>query len=309
MSNPLAPIALFTFKRPEHTRRTLESLASNPEFLDSPFFIYCDGARNAAETAAVDATRSLVRGWPHPNKTLIERDRNFGLANSIIDGVTVQCNSHGKVIVVEDDMVVSPHFLNYMNTALVKYQDDERVISVHGYSYPIENLPEAFFIKGASCWGWATWQRGWDLFESDGQKLFNELKRNNLIHRFNILGSYPYKRMLLDQVQGRNNSWAVRWYASALINDKLTLHPGRSLVSNIGLDGTGEHCDPEDIVPQFFSSNPVELETIFVTEDTKSLQRWASHLSFMRRKKMIKIFSSFSLIIRVIRRRLRLRLL
>ncbi len=171
----LAPIALFTFKRPEHTRKSLESLALNPEFTGSPLFIYCDGARNETEAAQVDETRKLVRSWPHPLKTIIERDRNWGLANSIIDGVTQQCDEHGKVIVLEDDMVVTAYFLNYMNTALTKYQDDDRVISIHGYSFPIDGLPEAFFIKGASCWGWATWKRGWDLFENDGKKLYYEL--------------------------------------------------------------------------------------------------------------------------------------
>jgi len=304
MHNPLAPIALFTFKRPDHTRRTLESLAQNPEFESSPLFIYCDGARNAGEAGVVEETRKLIRDWPHPNKTVIERDRNWGLANSIIDGVTVQCNAHGKVIVIEDDLVVSPHFLNYMNTALVKYQDDDRVISIHGYSYPIDNLPEAFFIKGASCWGWATWKRGWDLFEADGQKLLDELKRKNLMYRFNILGSYPYKRMLQDQIHGRNNSWAIRWYASAFIKDKLTLHPGKSLVSNIGLDGSGDHCDPEDIQALAFNLKPVDFDKIIVRDDATALQAWAVHLRVMRRKKTIQVFSSFKLFSRVIKRRL-----
>ncbi|MFC5498386.1 glycosyltransferase family 2 protein [Caenimonas terrae] len=299
-----APIALFIFKRPEHTRRTLESLAQNSEFHHSPLFIYCDGARNVSEVEAVETTRKLVRGWPHPDKTLIERDHNWGLAKSIIEGVTVQCDLHGKVIVVEDDLVVSPHYLSYMNAALVKYQDDDRVISVHGYSYPIDNLPEAFFIKGASCWGWATWKRGWDLFEPDGQKLYDELKRLNLMHRFNILGAFPYMRMLHDQILGRNNSWAIRWYASAFIKGKLTLHPGKSLVSNIGLDGTGDHCDPEDMRPPNFSSDPIKLEDIVVAEEANALQAWAVHLTVMRRKKMIKILSSLNLLMRVVRRRL-----
>lgn len=301
----LAPIALFTFKRPEHTRRSLESLAQNPEFAESPLFIYCDGARNEAEAAQVNETRKLVRDWPHPNKTIIERVRNLGLANSIIDGVTAQCSAHGRVIVLEDDMVVSKFFLNYMNAALVKYQDDGRVISIHGYSFPIDGLPEAFFIKGASCWGWATWKRGWDLFERDGRKLHDELLKQKLMQRFNINGAYPYRRMLLDQIHGRNDSWAVRWYASALIQDKLTLHPGCSLVSNIGLDGSGTNCDPEDVSAHSFSSTEVNLAGIEVLEDKNTLQSWHKYLKAARFKKFIKVVSSFGFLFKVLKRRVR----
>jgi len=302
----LAPIALFTFKRPEHTRRTLESLAQNPEFAGSPLFIYCDGALNDAEAVKVVETRQFVRDWPHPNKVIIERDRNLGLANSIIDGVTHQCNAHGKVIVVEDDMVVSKYFLNYMNLALLKYQDDDRVISIHGYSFPIVNLPEAFFIRGTSCWGWATWKRGWDLFEADGKKLHDELLKRKLMHRFNIDGAYPYRRMLLDQIHGRNDSWAVRWYASALIHDKLTLHPGRSLVSNIGLDGSGTHCDPEQESVHLLSSTSIILSGVEVAEDRNALQAWHKYLKAARRRKLIKVISSFGFLMKVIKRRVRI---
>lgn len=285
--NALAPIALFTFKRPAHTRRTLESLAQNPEFLESPLIVYCDGARHDGEAAQVEETRKLVRDWPHPNKTVIERDRNWGLANSIIDGVTIQCNAFGKVIVVEDDMEVSSHFLNYMNTALVKYQDDERVISIHGYSFPIGNLPEAFFIKGASCWGWATWKRGWDLFEANGQKLFDELQNKNLMYRFDILGSYPYKRMLHDQIHGRNDSWAIRWNASAIVNDKLSMHPGRSLVHNTGMDGSGSHCDQYDGFASGISSTPICLDELVVSESAQALAAWRVYLKAVRREKVL----------------------
>ena len=300
-----APIVLFTFNRPDHTRETLESLTLNPEFVASPLIIYCDSARNEAEVSQVEATRQLVRDWPHPNKTLIERDRNWGLANSIIDGVTQQCDAHGKVIVIEDDMVVSEHFLNYMNTALLKYQDDDRVISIHGYSYPIDDLPEVFFIKGTNCWGWATWKRGWDLFEADGKKLYAELLKINLMHRFNINGAYPYRRMLLDQINGRNDSWAIRWYASALIKDKLTLHPGCSLVSNIGLDGSGSNCDPADVPAQIFSSSVVNLSNIEVQEDKNALRSWYKYLKAARFKKLIKVLSSFKFLLKVLKRRVR----
>ena len=127
-----------------------------------------------------------------------------------------------KVIVLEDDLVTSPHFLQYMNDGLGIYERDDRVISIHGYSYPVHGkLPETFFLRGADCLGWATWKRGWDLFEDDGQRLLNELERRNLTRSFDFDGSYPYTQMLRDQIAGSNSSWAVRWYASAFLRDKL----------------------------------------------------------------------------------------
>lgn len=283
----VSPIVLFVFKRPCHTRKTLDSLTLNPEFSNSPLVIYCDGARDNDEAAQVEETRRLVREWPHPNKIIIERECNWGLANSVIDGVTAQCSANGRVIVLEDDMMVSPHFLKYMNEALVKYSDDDRVISIHGYSFPIEGLPEAFFLKGASCWGWATWKRGWDLFEADGQKLFDELQKQNLMHRFDILGAYPYKKMLQDQMQGKNDSWAVRWYASSLIRSKLSLHPGRSLVYNTGMDGSGSHCDQYEGFSSLLSATPIKLEGVSVSEDERALSAWKSYFKSVRREKLL----------------------
>jgi SAM-dependent methyltransferase len=154
-----------------------------------------------------------------------------------------------------------------MNDGLWKYQEDEQVISIHGYIYPLEQtLPETFFLKGADCWGWATWKRGWDLFESDGQSLLDELKRQKLTRLFDLDGSYPYTKMLQDQILGRNNSWAIRWYASAFLKDKLTLYPGRSLVHNIGLDGSGIHCSVTSDFSSKLANYPISIEKILVDE-------------------------------------------
>ena len=300
------PIALFVFNRPVHTRFTLVALEKNPEFLESPLIIFCDGARHKEEVSQVDEVQRIVRDWPHPNKTIIVRDRNYGLAGSIVSGVTKVCDEYGKVIVLEDDLVTSMYFLKYMNAALVKYQDDERVISIHGYSFPIDNLPEAFFIKGASCWGWATWKRGWDLFESEGKKLHADLVNSKLINRFDIYGAYPYEKMLLDQICGRNDSWAVRWYSSALIHNKLTLHPGRSLVNNIGLDGSGSHCDNYDGLDSCLSSTPIDIESLDVSEDIEALDNWRIFLKSARRKKILKNMLSPSKVVKYFYKRFKI---
>ncbi|MGB4775168.1 MAG: glycosyltransferase family 2 protein, partial [Daejeonella sp.] len=156
--------------------------------------------------------------------------------------VTEIVNKYERIIVLEDDLVTSPYFLQYMNDGLNVYKDCEEVISIHGYIYPVSvELPETFFIKGADCWGWATWKRGWDLFEPNGEKLLNEIIKRGLTYQFDFNGSYPYTQMLKDQIAGLNNSWAIRWNASAFLKNKLTLYPGKSLVQNIGNDGTGTH--------------------------------------------------------------------
>ena len=299
-----APIVLFTYNRPDHTRATLESLARNSEFSESRLYIYCDGAKTDAEASRVEATRQLVRDWPHPAKTVIERERNWGLANSIIDGVTSVCNAHGSVIVLEDDMVLSRFFLEYMNAALEKYKDEERVICIHGYSFPIDGLPEIYFIKGANCQSWATWKRGWDLFEPDSQKLYDELTRKNLMYRFELNGAYPYRRLLRNQIQNRVDSWAVRWYASALIHDKLTLYPGRSLIQNIGWDGSGRHCDDFSGFATSASDSPVELADIEVIENASALEAWRRYFKSVRRKNLLRNLFSVRKIFRFIRQRL-----
>jgi hypothetical protein len=245
MSN--APIALFTFKRPEHTRRTLESLAQNAEFSESPLFIYCDGARNDAESAQVDETRKLVRDWPHPNKTIVERDRNWGLANSVIEGVTQLCERFGRVIVVEDDLVVSPVFLNYLNAALVCYADEPKVMQVSGYMFPIEvaGSNEAQLLPITSTWGWATWDRAWKHFGVAENEIAKLLADTNRRRAFDLDGTYPYTRRLKQQLNGKSDSWGILWYLSVFSADGLVVYPPETLVHNIGHDGTGTHCKVE----------------------------------------------------------------
>ena len=189
--NILAPIVVFTYNRPEHTLRTFNALLKNPLANESDIIIYSDSARTATHNKAVDEVRSYlseITGFR--SKKVIHRDRNFGLAESIIQGVTEVLQKSEKVIVLEDDMVVSPYFLTYMNDALDQFVDDDRVISIHGYVYPVEQeLPEAFFIPGADCWGWATWRRGWEIFNSDGQFLLDELTRQGLLRTFDFNGA------------------------------------------------------------------------------------------------------------------------
>ncbi|HEY8733031.1 MAG TPA: hypothetical protein VIL90_00605, partial [Puia sp.] len=196
----------------------------------------------------------------------------------IVQGIRQIISEFGKVIVLEDDLLTSPSFLYFMNEGLRIYEKDENVISIHGYLYPVnKQLPATFFLRGADCWGWATWKRGWDLYEPDGKLLLKELVESNKINQFDFDGSYPYARMLKDQIAGKNNSWAIRWYASAFLSNKYTLYPGKSLISNIGGDGTGTNNGLEYLPSAPLNQDPVEISRIEVSQNTDAYNAFADY--------------------------------
>lgn len=258
MPSSLAPIALFAYKRPAHVERALRTVLANPEAQASPLYIFCDGPRADADKAEVDQTRRTIRAIAPRHAALIERTDNLGLAKSIIDGVSLLTEEHGRVIVVEDDLVLSPYALRYFNDALERYRDEERVMHVSGYMFPVEaELPEAFFYREATCWGWATWRRAWKKFDSDGARIRDYLRAHGMDHEFNVRGSMGFTQMLEQQIEGKINSWAIRWYGSMRIAGGLALHPRASLVSNVGFDGTGEHCSETSLFDVRISEQPV----------------------------------------------------
>ncbi len=271
-----APVALFAYNRLQHLQKTIDALKANSEAPTSLLYIFSDGAKNTADEKAVNEVRQYIQKVDGFAKVcVIELDKNYGLAKSIINGVSKVCQEHGRAIVLEDDILVSRYFLKYMNDGLALYEHDERVISIHGHQYPItENLPETFFLRGADCWGWATWQRGWDLFEPDGARLLQELMARKLTHSFDFDGAYPHTKMLKDQINGKNNSWAIRWHASAFLRDKLTLYPGRSLVHNIGLDGSGTHCSETKDFSGELARSPIAVEDVEVEESLIARQQF-----------------------------------
>lgn len=264
--SPCAPIVLFAYARPDHTRRTVDSLMRNSLVSEADLIVYSDAARTPEKQHAVDAVRAyLATITGFRSVTIKHRPENYGLAKSIIQGVTEVLQQSDRIIVLEDDMVTSAHFLTYMNEALERFADDERVASIHAYVYPVDQpLPEAFFLTGADCWGWATWRRGWACFNPDGQYLLDELKRRKLIRAFDFNGAYPYSEMLEGQIKGKNDSWAIRWHASAFLAGKLTLYPGRSLVQNVGNDDSGTHCGKSDSLDVELSQTPINLSGIAV---------------------------------------------
>ncbi len=273
-----APICLFTYNRLWHTQKTLASLLKDPLAKYSTLFIFSDGPKNEQSKSQVQVLRDYLKtisGFAAID--IIYREHNLGLANSIIQGVTQIVNHYGKVIVLEDDLELSPYFLTFMNEGLDFYQDNEKVASIHGYAFPIkETMPETYFLKGADCWGWATWKRAWDKFEPDGKKLLKLLTEKNMAKAFDFNFTQPNIQMLKDQINGKNNSWAIRWNASAFINNLLTLYPGKSLVRNIGLDNTGEHCAITDIFDVTLSDEKITINTIRVEHSEIAYQHYVN---------------------------------
>lgn len=246
----LAPIALFAFNRPDHLRATLAALAANELAAGSELTVFCDGPRSEEDDAAVTEVRAIARAAGGFRRVqVVERSRNLGLASSVIRGVGEMLAANDTVIVLEDDLVTSPWFLSYMNDALREYAGDERVISACGYGYPLRGeLPETYFLTGAHCWGWATWRRGWTLFEKDPVVLLRALEASeDLLYEFDRAGSYPHTQFLQQTAAGDGDSWALRWMATAILHGKLTLYPYRSLVANIGMDASGTNAPKLDV--------------------------------------------------------------
>jgi len=277
----LAPIVLFVYNRPDHTRKTLEALTANLLANNSDLIIYSDAPKNQQAEEGVHTVRSFIKTIQgFKSITIIERDKNWGLANSIIDGVTNIVNKHGKVIVLEDDIVTSPYFLTYMNEALTIYENHEQVISIHGYVYPVKRkLPEYFFLRGADCWGWATWKRGWDIYNPNAKYLLDEIKKQKLDKLFNFNNSFDYTGMLQSQIDGKVSSWAVRWYASAFLAGKFTLYPGITFVKNIGIDGSGTHCGDTGNFNSEFTSHYKPVSLIDIHDSTKARELFSKYFS------------------------------
>lgn len=240
-----APIVLFVYNRPSHTRRVLDALKSNLLAADSDLIVYSDAPRTEEQAAKVTEVREYIRGIDgFKSVSIIERASNFGLARSLIDGVTSVIDQYGRVIVLEDDLITTPYFLEYMNSALEKFSRAERVMQISGYMFPVEiETPEdACFLPFTTSWGWATWQRAWQHFDPLARG-YTALKNDGTKKwRFDLEGSYPYFSMLESQLRGEIDSWAIRWWLSVFLRDGLVLYPRQSLVENIGFDGSGTHC-------------------------------------------------------------------
>lgn len=255
----LAPIALFVYNRPQHTLQTLEFLKRNELAPESKLYIFSDGAKTPQDEAKVAEVRKIIHAVTgFQSVEVIERTENAGLANSIIAGVSKLVQAYGQVIVYEDDLISSPQTLRYFNNALDHYREIDQVMHIGSYMFPIQTagLPETFFFRAATSWGWATWDRAWKHFEPDIDILlsqFDEQKKT----AFAIDNTMNYWKQMQEFKTGKNNSWAIRWYASIFLRNGLTLNPSKSLVRNIGHDGSGVHSGINDIYNVAVNQEPV----------------------------------------------------
>lgn len=266
----LAPIALFVYNRPTHTRKTLSALEANSLAEQSDIYIFSDGAKTAQDVDAVNQVRSIIREpWKFKHIYIIERSQNKGLANSIIEGVTQVVQKHGSIIVLEDDLETSPHALQYFNEALVRYQDDPRVMEISGYMYPVEQpkkLPQSFFFRVANSWGWATWARAWEHFNPDIEELTKDFKRRDR-KAFSIDGTENFWKQVKQFKAGKINSWAIRWYLSVFKQNGMVLYPRYSFIQNMGTDGSGTHSDVDQVYRVELARKPVRKFPALVEED------------------------------------------
>ena len=238
------PIALFLYNRPRHARLVLESLSRCRRVGECFLQIYCDAPKRPEDSAAVAETRRVAHEWaPQFDSEVVERETNFGLARSIRSGVSELCDSHGRVIVVEDDFVLNQSFLDYMLSALDRFADESNVYQISGYMFPIRHAPtpDAFFLPLTTTWGWATWSRAWGRIDWDATNAKEQLRDPATRRSFNLNNTYPYAEMLESTLDGKNDSWGILFWWAVFKAGGLVLHPRKSLVWNGGLDATGTH--------------------------------------------------------------------
>ena len=263
-----APVALFAWRRPGHLSRTLNALVENEVAVDTDLHIFVDGPRSQDDVPRInEVIRVAERAEGFRSLCLEISRKNHGLSRSLTAGITKILEADDQVIVLEDDIKVGRCFLDFMNDALRLYAEDNCVASIHGHVYPhAGELPDTFFIRGTDCWGWGTWRRAWQVFEPDGVRLLHQLRERDMIRVLDFEGTAPFEEMLIDQIEGRNDSWAVRWYASTLLNDMLTLYPNRPMALNIGEDGSGTHRGSSSAYQQQLSHGAVRVERIPIVE-------------------------------------------
>ncbi|MBI6103420.1 sugar transferase [Clostridium perfringens] len=241
----LAPIVLFVYNRLDHTKKTIESLKKNVLANESDLYIFSDAAKYDSEFKKVEEVRDYIDKIDgFKSVKIIKAENNRGLANSVINGVSKIIDTYGKVIVLEDDLITSKFFLKYMNKTLDVYEKRKDIWSISGYTPNIkidENYAYDVYLTYRGCsWGWATWKDRWINIDWNIED-YDSFRYNSLLRKkFNISGT-DMAPMLDDQMNGRINSWAIRWCYNQFKENKTTVYPIKSYINNIGTDLSGTH--------------------------------------------------------------------
>jgi hypothetical protein len=242
--NSLAPICLFVYSRPIKTKKTIKAIKNNFLADKSDLFIFSDGPKDKNSISKVKSVRSYlenINGFKSIN--IIKSPRNKGLADSIIYGVDKVINNYGKVIILEDDLVTQPNFLDFMNQALNFYKDENQIQSINGYSLKLKNSGICYFQVRPFSWGWGTWIENWDLDIFNKKLIKNKIKNNNnILQKFKASCGDDVSRMLIDSLSEKIDSWYIRWAFNHFINNNYSVYPNKSLIKNIGFDDSATHC-------------------------------------------------------------------
>ena len=242
----LSPVIIFAYNRLDHLEKTIEAISKNRLADESQFYVFQDGPREKDLTdnsyaRVTEYCKNLNLG---KTCTFIKRDNNYGLFKSVITGVTETIEKHNSVIILEDDLITSPSFLQYMNESLNYYENISQVGTINGYSYNMDkNLPKYYFLRGANPYGWGTWKDRWSLLETDTTLLKKKLISRNLVKEWDYGHGL---KMLKDQEEGKISSWLICWHTSLFLKGKLTLFPSHSFVYHNGFDESATHCTDGD---------------------------------------------------------------
>jgi len=280
----LAPIILFVYNRPWHTVQTLEALSLNYLADKSTLYIYCDGPKENAkpeDLKNIKEVRKIIKEKQWCKEVIVnERNENLGLAESVIQGVTEVIEKHDRAIVLEDDIVTGTYFLKFMNDGLNIYENEPQVFGVSGYRFPASTKinSQTYFLPIMSSWGYGTWQDRWKKINYDGVELLSLIETKGIGNKLDF-GNIKYYQMLKDQVLGKNDSWAVRFYVSMLLQKGVFLYPNQSLLKNIGFDGTGVHCSdkPSSYVTDFLKDTNIEMIKKPVVLNTNRVLAFQNH--------------------------------
>lgn len=265
----IAPICLFTYNRLHETMQTVEALQANYLANESELIIFSDGGKNEVAQTKVDAVRQYIKTISgFKSIVIIESKYNKGLANSVIEGVSTVLQKYGKIIVLEDDLITSPNFLSFMNDALNFYEEKQKIFSISGYSFDLSSLKsytkDYYLGYRASSWGWATWLDRWETIDW-GAKNYKKVLYNPYQHIKFMRGGSDMPLMLWRQMNGKLDSWAIRWCLQQFLDDKLTVFPTKSKIKSIGFGVDATHTN----INTRFDSNLDTSETNCFNFDTE----------------------------------------
>ena len=251
-----APIIVFTYNRSKHLRRTLNFLKKNSLCKKSEIFFFCDGPKNDDKKSLkkIDSVKKIVKNLKgFKKKNFFFHKKNIGLKKNILKGVSKVLMRYSSAIILEDDIIVGKHFLDYMNQSLNFYKNKKKIWHISGWNYNLKindsDLQESntYFTKNMNCWGWATWSNRWNKIKTDPDFFFKKMN-NKKIYDFNFSNTLNNWSQLVRNKKKILNTWAIFWNATIFYNNGLCLNPVKSLVKNIGFDGSGENSlnQPDD---------------------------------------------------------------